>query len=320
MNVVIVVDAIERLRPETDTSVGLMHAAQSLGADVWVTTPPQLFVADGRACALATPVRLMASVPADGCTWVVPQPWMVAGPAEQLVLDDTAAVFMWVEPPLTEAYLTASFVLDLVRGAPVINSPSGVRSCSEHLLPLRFPELVPPTLVSADRRRILEFVAFEQKAVLKPVDSFSGHGVYMLVHEDPNLASLVETATAMGTRQVIVQRHLPEVEDGNKRVFVLDGRPVGAVFRFPTSGDFRIGEPSARAPVTSADRRICARLAPVLAAHGLRVAGLDVIGSALIEVNVTSPGALRKADALVGWSLCADVVATALATKATCAV
>jgi glutathione synthase len=122
------------------------------------------------------------------------------------------------------------------------------------------------------------------------------------------LTSLTEILTDDGSRVVVVQRFLPEVGDGNKRIFVLDGKPVAAVYRFPADGDFRIGNPSAPAPLTARDREICARLAPALARDGLRMVGLAVIGRYLIEVNVTSPGALKKADALLGWSLCRDLV------------
>jgi glutathione synthase len=110
----------------------------------------------------------------------------------------------------------------------------------------------------------------------------------------------------------VVQRFLREVSEGNKRVFVVAGDPVGAVYRYPAAGDFRIGNPSAEAPVTTRDREICARLAPVLRDHGILLAGLDVIGPYLIEVNVTSVGALRKADALLGWTLCADLLDSVL--------
>lgn len=312
MNVVLVVDGLDRLNPATDTSVGLMHAAQERGAAVWVTTPPELSVVDGRPCATARQVRLAPSHPAGGCTWTVCDPWISASPPEHVGLDDADAIFMWAEPPLDATYLAATFVLDLVHPAQVVNDPRGLRACSEHLLPLRFPDLIPPTLVSADLMTLNSFVAAHRVAVLKPVDGYSGHGVYRLAAGDPNLPSLLETATGGGARLVIAQRYLPEVDDGNKRIFVLDGTPVSAVYRYPAAGDFRIGQPSAQAPLTKRDEHICARLAPVLASHGVRVAGLDVIGPHLIEVNITSPGALRKADALLGWSLCADVLDRAL--------
>lgn len=304
MNVVVVVNAVDKLNPATDTSVGLMHAAQNRGATVWVTTPESLSVRDGRPWAAAHRVELAHSEPAGGCSWTVPAQWIRLEPAEQFPLDDAAAVLMWVEPPVTESFLTATFVLDLVRHAVVLNSPQGLRACSEHLLPLHFPELIPPTLVTADPAALTEFVADHGVAVLKPVDGFSGHGVFRLAHDDPNLPSLLSTATQDGVCTVIVQEYLPAVADGNKRLFVFDGVCVGAVYRYPESGDFRIGQPSAPAPITARDLQICDRLAPTLGRHGLRVAGLDVIGPHLIEVNVTSPGALRKADALLGWELC----------------
>jgi glutathione synthase len=180
--------------------------------------------------------------------------------------------------------------------------------CSEHLLPLRFPELIPETVVTASPGTIRGFVAEHRVAVLKPVDGFAGRGVLRLAADDPNLTSLIELSTGAGRQAVVVQRFLDEVADGNKRVFVVDGEPVAAVYRYPAGGDFRIGSPSAAAAVTARDREICARLAPFLRRYGVRMAGLDVIGPHLIEVNVTSPGALRKADLLLGWTLCADLL------------
>ena len=146
------------------------------------------------------------------------------------------------------------------------------------------------------------------RCAVKPIDGHAGHGVLILDSSDPNLGSLAELVTREGRRAVVVQPYLPEVVGGNKRIFVLDGEPQAAVFRYPQRSDFRIGEPAEPAPLTARDRHICRRLAPALARNGLRIAGLDVIGPYLIEVNLTSPGALRKADALLGTSLCADVV------------
>lgn len=307
-------DPLDGLDPATDTSVGIMHAAQDRGIGVRVAEKGDLEVGEGRVRARAREVRLAASRPLGDHRWLVPRPWFTADEPELLDLGDCAAVFVRTEPPVDEAYLTAMHLLDLVdvSRTPVINDPRGIRACSEHLFPLAFPDLAPPTVVSAHPATIREFVGAVGVAVAKPVDGFSGRGVVLLDRGDLNLASLIETSTARGTRPVVVQPYLPEVADGNKRIFLWDGCPLGAVARFPVPGDFRIAHPSAEAPLTARDREICGRIAPALRRAGLHLACLDVIGPYLIEVNVTSPGALRKADGLLGWSLCADVLDAAL--------
>ena len=314
MKIAFVADPLDRLDPSIDTTVGLMHAAQDRGAEVWVTQARLLEAAHGRARALRPPGAARA-VPAGGDhRWTVAQRWFTAAEPQRVWLDEMAAVFMRTEPPLDQTYLTATLILDLVDPGrtALINDPGGLRACSEHLLPLRFPDLIPPTIVTADERTIRSFLAEHQTAVVKPVDGFSGRGVLRLDRHDPNLGSLIEISTQGGARAVVVQRFLREVAAGNKRIFVIAGEPAGAVYRFPRAGDFRIGDPAAEAPVTARDREICARLAPTLRRHGIHLAGLDVIGPYLIEVNVTSVGALRKADALLGWTLCADLLDSVL--------
>lgn len=314
-DVLFVVDPLERLDASLDTSIGLMHAAQERGARVWATDVLALEAVDGRARCLATPLWLAPSVPETGCRWTVPDPWYRAGDPARLWLDETAAVFLRTEPPLDESFVTATLVLDLVDPArtALVNGPAGLRACSEHLLPLHFPDLGPATLVSADPAAVRAFVAEHRVVVAKPVDGFAGRGVLRLDRHDPNLASLVEIVTGAGTRAAVLQPYLREVSAGNKRVFMIDGEPAGAVHRFPAGGDFRIRDTEiSQAPVTDRDREICARLAPTLRRHGIHLAGLDVIGRHLIEVNVTSVGGLRKADALLGWTLCADLVGLAL--------
>jgi glutathione synthase len=314
MKIVFVADPLDCLDPSTDTTVGLMHAAQDRGAEVWVTEARLLEAAHGRARARARQVRLAPSRPASGHRWTVARRWFTATKPQRVWLDETAAVFMRTEPPVDQTYTTATLILDLVDPArtALVNDPGGLRACSEHLLPLRFPDLIPPTIVTADEPAIRSFLATHQAVVVKPVDGFSGRGVLRLDRHDPNLGSLIEIATDGGTRAVVVQRFLREVAAGNKRIFVIEGEPASAVYRYPRAGDFRIGDPTAEAPVTARDREICARLAPTLRRHGIHLAGLDVIGPYLIEVNVTSVGALRKADALLGWTLCADLLASAL--------
>jgi glutathione synthase len=318
MRIAFVTDPLHRLDPSIDTSVGLMHAATSRDAEVWVTQAHLLEAVHGRARAVARRVRLAPSRRAGDHRWTVPKRWYTASEPQHVWLDEMAAVFMRTEPPVDQTYLTATFVLDLIDRVrtPVVNDPRGLRECNEHLLGLRFPDLCPPTIVTADERTIRSFVAEQGVAVVKPTDGFSGKEVLRLDRHDPNLASLIEISTRAGTRAVVVQRYQREVSAGNKRIFVVAGEPVGAVYRFPREGDFRIGNPAAQGPVTARDREICARLAPTLRCHGIHLAGLDVIGPYLIEVNVTSVGALRKADALLGWTLCADLIDSVLGTQA----
>jgi glutathione synthase len=310
MRVLFVVDPLDGLDAGLDTSVGLMHAVQDKGDEVWVAGGRDLEVVDGRAVAVTRPVTLAPSYPDVGCRWTVPDAWYAAGSVERLAVGAFDAVFVRLEPPVDLDYLAATHVLDLVdrNRTALVNDPAGLRACSEHLLPLAFPDLTPPTVVTASPATAREFLAAHGRAVVKPVDGFSGRGVFVLAVGDPNLASILETATGRGTRAVVVQPYLPEVEHGNKRVYVVDGEPVGATVRFPVPGDFRIVSPDADADLTARDREICARLAPTLRRHGLRMVGVDVIGHHLIEVNTTSPGALRKADGLLGTTYCADLV------------
>jgi glutathione synthase len=316
MKIAFVADPLDSLDPSIDTTVGLMHAAQARGAEVWVTQARLLEAVHGRARARAHRVRLAPSRPDSDHRWTVARRWFTAGEPQLVWLDEMAAVFMRTEPPVDRTYVNATLILDLVDpGCTVlVNDPGGLRACSEHLLPLRFPDLIPPTVVTAGEPTIRSFLAEHQAAVIKPVDGFSGRGVLRLDRHDPNLGSLIEISTHGGLRAVVVQRFLREVAAGNKRIFVLEGEPAGAVYRYPRAGDFRIGNPTAEAPVTARDREICARLAPTLRRHGIHLAGLDVIGPYLIEVNVTSVGALRKADALLGWTLCADLLDSVLGT------
>ena len=310
MNTLFVIDPLDRLDASLDTSIGLMHAAQDLGVEVWVAEARDLEVVGGRAVARARALTLAPSSPTTGCRWTVSDPWYDAGPVRQLALDDTPAVFMRLEPPVDLDFLAATYVLDLVdtTATAMVNAPGGLRACSEHLLGLSFPDLVPPTVVTSNAATIQSFLDEHQRIVVKPVDGFSGRGVFLVGTADPNLASIIETSTHGGSRAIVAQPYLAEVEAGNKRIYLLDGVAVGASIRHPVPGDFRIVSPDGPAAVTERDREIVRRLAPTLKAHGLRCVGLDVIGDHLIEVNVTSPGALRKADALLGTTYCADLV------------
>ena len=316
MSILFVTDPLEGLLADVDASVGLMDATQAMGADVWVCRPEELSVVGGRVHARAGRVLLAPRRRGADHRWVVPVGWWHEVERRDLdVAAETDLVMLRIDPPVDARYLHTTYLLDLVEtcGGRVANSPAGIRALHEKLMALRFPDLCPETVVTADPRTVLNLVTRAGRAVVKPVDGFAGLDVWLL-HDDAGARSLAESATRGGRRHVVAQAYLADVERGNKRLFVLDGDIVGAVLRRPGDDDFRIGPPVAAAGIDDDDRRIVAALAPVLGSHGIALAGLDVIGGRLIEVNVTCPGGMHKTDALLGTDLSGAVMRRLLLT------
>ena len=317
MSVLFVVDPLEALEADIDASIGLMAATQALGADVWVCRPEDLGVVGGRVRARASHIRLAERHRGSDHRWLVPMPW--CHELESRNLDVAAAtdlVLLRIDPPVDARYLHTTYLLDLVEtnGGRVANHPAGIRALHEKLVALQFPDLCPETVVTAEPGVLLELVAQAKQVVVKPVDGFAGLDAWLL-HDDACARSLAESATRGGRRHVVAQAYLTDVERGNKRLFVLDGDIVAAVLRKPTADDFRIGPPMAPALIDDDDRRIVAALAPLLLAHGISLAGLDVIAGRLIEVNVTCPGGMHKTDALLGTDLSGDIMRRLLLTE-----
>jgi glutathione synthase len=305
-----VVDPLDGLAPDIDASIGLMAAAAGLGADVWVCGPEDLSVRGGRVRARADRVTLRPRRRGRDHRWLVEAPWYDVRETRVLdVVESVDLVLLRIDPPVEARYLHTTYLLDLVEaaGVRVVNRPEGVRALHEKLAALRFPELCPATLVTTDAVAVREFVARHGSVVVKPVDGFAGQDVWLL-SDDASAMALAESATSAGARHVIVQEFLPDVADGNKRLFLLDGEIVGAVLRRPSDRDFRIGPPFAVADVDADDCAIVAALAPLLERHGIAVAGLDVIAGRLIEVNVTCPGGMHKTDALLGTDISGTII------------
>jgi glutathione synthase len=310
MNTLFVLDPLDGLQADIDASVGLMDACAAEGADVWVCQPEELAVSGGRLLARARRISLRPRHRGGDHRWRIEPRWY--GELERRTVDVAAeceVVWLRIDPPVDTRYLHTTYLLDLAAaaGVRVVNHPAGVRALHEKLFALQLPELCPATLVSCRPAELEAFVAAYGGAVVKPVDGFAGTDVW-LVEPGRSCRALVESATRAGTRHVIAQEYLPAVTKGNKRLFVVDGQIAGAVLRSPTDDDFRIGPPVAPATVDDADLRIVAALAPSLAAHGIALAGLDVIAGRLIEVNLTCPGGMHKTDALLGTDLSGLVV------------
>lgn len=317
MSVLFVVDPLDGLQPDIDASIGLMAATQAIGAAVWACRPEDLAVVAGRVRARASRLRLADRRRGADHRWLVASPWWVESERRELdVAAETDLVLLRIDPPVDTRYLHTTYLLDLVEaaGGRVANHPAGIRALHEKLVALRFPDLSPETVVTADPGAVLDLVARCGAAVVKPVDGFAGLDVWLL-RDDRAARSLAESATSGGRRHVVAQAYLPGVEQGNKRLFVLDGDVVAAVLRKPGVDDFRIGPPVSVAGVDDDDRRIVAALAPLLCAHGISLAGLDVIAGRLIEVNITCPGGMHKTDALLGTDLSGDVMRRLLLTE-----
>jgi glutathione synthase len=300
-----VIDPIERLKPTKDSSVALMQAAERAGRSVWVATLADLTAAEaeeqgrGHGCwVLAAPVSC--------------DPWYGLGEPQPLPLQAFAHVWMRKDPPVDEAYLYATHLLELAErhGVKVINRPAALRAWNEKLSSLRWSHLMAPTLVASRVGALAAFTADHGDVVLKPLGGRAGQGVVFASAGTPGLRALLELVTGMETLPVMVQAFLPGVSAGDKRILLVDGEPLGAVNRVPSGGaggEFRSnlavgGQPQATT-LTSAERAICAQLAPALKAEGLFFVGIDVIDGRLSEINVTSPTGIREVERLGGIPL-----------------
>ncbi|MBD2055215.1 glutathione synthase [Oculatella sp. FACHB-28] len=302
MKFAFIIDPIQKLDPGHDTSVALMEAAQTLGHEVWVTEARLLSVTGGKAWAELQQVQITPAQLVDG-RWVVESNWYQLGDRTLLCLEEMDAVFMRTDPPVNVPYLYATYILDYVNPAKtlVVNSPAGLRLANEKMYALQFADVIPKTIVSQDKRVIRQFIEQQGAAVIKPLGGKGGEGILLIEPGDRNFNSLVEIST-QNQYPIMVQTFLPEAKDGDKRVILLNGEPIGAVNRIPTGSEFRgnmaVGGRVAAAEVTERDRQICSLLAPTLRRDGLIFVGIDVIGGYLTEVNVTSPTGIREVDRL----------------------
>ena len=294
-----VMDPIEAVDIDKDTTFALMLEAQRRGHQILYTTPAELTVDEARPSARVRPVSLRREVGRHADL----------GPPQTLALDDDVDVVLQrQDPPVDADYVTTTQILALCRRARVLNRPETIIAANEKLYALNFPDLVPETIVT---RRIPDLVDFMAKLggemIVKPLDGKGGEGVFHARHDDRNLFSILEQTTRFETRWTVGQRYLPEIRRGDKRILLLEGEYLGAVLRVPaeveTRANFHAGGRPERTELDADDRRIIERLGPRLRADGLFFVGIDVIGGRLTEVNITSPTGIQEASALEGVCL-----------------
>ena len=295
-----IVDPLAGLNVTADTTVAFMREAARRGHEVSTCEVHEILASEGRVVAHARPTSLVSDPSRD---------WYASGEAETRGLDGFDVVWMRKDPPYDLNYFWVAHLLSLAESDTlVVNSGRGLREVSEKLFVSRFPDLTPEHLVSRSIGDLLGFLdRLGGEMIVKPLDGCGGEGVFHLKRDDRNVRALLEMATGHETRYQIAQRYLPEVRDGDKRIILLEGEPIGAVLRVPeadeTRANFHVGGCAKHAEISARDREICDRLRPALLEYGILFAGIDVIGDWLTEVNVTSPTGIREINALDGVRL-----------------
>ena len=294
-----VMDPIDSVSVDEDTTFCLMLEAQSRGHEVLYIDPSDLSVSEGHTVARVTPVTLRREHGNH----------VDKGPARSVVLDEEVDVaFQRVDPPVDEAYITATQLLELCQHTLILNDPRAILAYNEKIFTLRYADLMPETIITRSAADLRRFQAkMGGRIIVKPLDGKGGEGIFQLQDGDPNQGTILEQATHFDSRWAMGQQFVPEVSEGDKRILLLEGEVLGAVLRVPPAGNLRAnlhagGRPE-RAAITEADQRIVDRIGPDLRAAGLFFVGIDVIGGKLTEINVTSPTGMQEIDRLDGVKL-----------------
>jgi glutathione synthase len=301
-----IMDPLERVIVDKDTTFVFMLEAQFRGHEIYFLGLRDLYargpkvIARARQCELTRRGNPHYKFLDDGAEY----------PLEHF---DT--IFMRKDPPADAAYLYATMLLSLADSSRtfVLNSPAGLREANEKLYALNFPDAIPPTLVTYEIPRLKTFLDEQGgEMIVKPLDGHGGEGVFLVTAKDRNRGAILEAVTQYESRPIMAQRYIPEARNGDKRLIVLDGEPLGCMLRVPRDdenrGNIHVGGNCVKAPVTARDREICGMLKPRLERDGLYFVGLDIIGEYLTEVNVTSPTGVQEIDRLDGVNLEGKVI------------
>ena len=292
MKLLFVADPLESFKIYKDTTFAMMREAQRRGHQLAVCGPQDMaWRRGGRVCAQVRDIVLTG----DAQTWFTPQPARVA------VLADFDAVLMRKDPPFDSEYFYATHLLEQAEreGAKIFNKPRALRDHPEKLAVMEFPEFIGPTLVTRSAQDIRAFHAEHQDIILKPLDGMGGMGIFRVGPDGMNLGSIIETLNQGGAQSVMVQKFLPAIAQGDKRVLIVGGKPVPyCLARIPQGGEVRgnlaAGGKGVAQPLSARDREIAEALGPILLARGLILAGVDVIGDCVTEINVTSPTCFQE--------------------------
>jgi glutathione synthase len=287
--VAIQMDPLDDIDIDADSSFALALEAQRRGHGIYHYLPNELILKGDRVLARARPLEVRRE---KGNHHTL-------GEAQVIDLATMDVVLMRQDPPFDMSYITATHLLEQIHPSTlVVNDPAAVRNAPEKLFVTHFPEIMPPTLVTSDKESILAFRARHGDIVIKPLFGNGGAGVFHVTPEDENLNALLEMFTTFYREPVVVQRYIPEVREGDKRIILIEGKPVGALNRVPPPGEARanmhVGARPEKATLTVREREICMAIGPTLERRGLIFVGIDVIAGFVTEINVTSPTGIQE--------------------------
>ena len=302
----IVMDPLATLNPKKDSTLAMIEAAQRRGWRIDCIGQGDILLKRGEVIAHAR--DLVVDRARD--------PFYTTGDPREVRLTSYDAVLMRKDPPFDMEYVYSTYLLERAEaaGARVLNRPQSLRDCNEKFFATAFPELGPPLIVTRRADELRAFTAEQGDVVMKPLDGMGGASIFRVREGDANLSVIIETLTDQGRQQIMAQRYLPEIEDGDKRILVIDGEPVPfALARIPAAGESRgnlaAGGRGVARPLSSRDLEIVRAVSPELRRRGLAFVGLDVIGDYLTEVNVTCPTCIRELDEQCDLDIAGDFMA-----------
>ena len=289
LKVALQMDPIETIDISTDSTFVLALEAQARGYELFHYLPRDLALNNGLVLAQARPLELRQN----------PANYYTLGPPTLINLAEIDVILMRQDPPFDLSYITATHLLEHIHPKTlIVNNPVEVRNSPEKIFITQFPSLIPPTLITSDKKQMMDFRSEYQDIIVKPLFGNGGAGVFHIKQDDENFSSLLEVFDTLYREPIIIQRYEPAVRNGDKRIILIDGEPAGALNRIPAKGESRsnlhVGGTAKKSSLTNRERDICALIGPTLRERGLIFVGIDVIGNYLTEINVTSPTCLQE--------------------------
>ncbi len=295
LQVGIVMDPIENIKPHKDSSFAMLLEAQRRGHTLFYMQPEDLYLKNGRAFATTSQLKVWDRASTEQ--------FYGFGSSQQTDLAELDIILIRQDPPFNNDYLYSTHILEQAEseGVLVVNKPQSLRDANEKLFASWFPECIPPTLVSANKDQLKEFIQQQQDTILKPLDAMGGASIFRVKKSDPNISVIIETMTDYGKHHIMAQVYLPAIKQGDKRILLINGNPIDyTLARLPAEGETRgniaAGGTGIGMKITDREKWLCQQIAPKLQAKGLHFVGLDVIGDYITEINVTSPTCIRELD------------------------